>query len=155
MLVRDSCLGPLLCLSSVGRGKGSPALASPFWYPSCVGECPWLGTLPPRNRLSLGQAVGASCLFSVGAGVVNYAFRAGTVPQMVPHYIPGYLNAFFGWMPLTLCTTYNEKDDPNSFLVIFHPMSDNFEPNILSRVVAPHCVAMRRAISNLENTRGS
>ena len=38
------------------------------------------------------------------------------------------------------------------FLVIFHPMSDNFEPNQLSRVVAPHCGAMGRAISNFPKT---
>ena len=61
---------------------------------------------------------------------------------------PGASMIFLICMPLTLCTTYNKTDDSNSFLVIFHPMSDNFEPNQLSRVVAPHCGAMRWAISN-------
>ena len=70
------------------------------------------------------------------------------IPEWSHITFPGASMLFLVCIPLTLCPTYNEKDELNQLLVIFHPMSDNFEPNQLSRVVAPHCGAMRWAISN-------
>ena len=100
------------------------------------------------------------------AGVLQYVRLCGLASAGAPRLLgqvrfpkwshiafPGASMPFLVCMPLTLCTTYNEEEASKRFLVIFNPMSDKFETNKLSRVVAQHCGAMRRAISQFPNKR--
>ena len=70
-----------LAILFVSRLKGT------FWYPLTTEAIlsVFLGRMDSAAENQLKRVVANP-----------YAFRAGTFPKMVPYYIPGCLNAFFG-----------------------------------------------------------